>query len=110
MCVALSSCIPRVLANIVQLNIYLAEHKDRFNTVLTNLVCSVMLDIYDRGHSLSVHNGYVFLDRHCACLVRECPHSRIRDDPCGFIRRLYTADLIKDRTGKAFVKVPRGYL
>lgn len=103
--------IPKVLVNIVHSNVCRAEQKDRFRAVLVDLVLSVCTDIYDRHHSMSARTGCVLLDRHCACLVRRCGHSRtIRKEPPGFIRRLYTADLIKNTICDAFVTVPRGYL
>lgn len=106
--------IPKVLVHIVQLNMHIIIHNERFDAVLEQLITCILSDPYDsynKGHSISIPCECLILDRKCTCIVRACPHTHRRGDPPGFIRRLYSGKPIFSNTGVApFVTVPRGYL
>lgn len=101
--------LPRVLANIVHLNVYIAIHKERFGAVVTDFAVHTRQAICG-DHSY--FNYYTLLDRRCICITSACRHARIRGDLPGFIRKLYTAALIPSGAeifNGRFVTVPRKY-
>ena len=110
----LTKYIPKVLVNIVKLNMDITANKERFDTVLKELVVCILPDVFGRGVSYCRPKNYLLLDRVCMCVTVPCRHIRRRSDAPGFIRRLYTGDFIVHSINThgvpSFVTVPRKYL